>query len=182
MTQSKKVGYFITGFALFIMIVGTIGYTVEGEVKDIPTPNIEGFVFFSDDALPSNPIGLFVSADTSLTWDRDDIFFVIADESKKNQCDGILESQGGFLQTESGSQTCQYGDSGYEATSIDGTAGAQWRVTPGTYFAGIGTQEGTFPAGTEVNIDYQVKLSASFPTYLFCFLIGIGGAGLSRME
>ena len=38
------------------------------------------------------------------------------------------------------------------------------------------------PAGIELNIQYEVKLSASFPTYLFSFLIGIGGIGLSRME
>jgi hypothetical protein len=36
--------------------------------------------------------------------------------------------------------------------------------------------------GTELNIDYEVKLSASFPTYLFSFLLGLGGFGLSRME
>ena len=164
------------------MIFGSIGYTLEGEVEDIPTPNIDGFVFFSDEALPGNPVGLLVSADTTITWDRDDIFLVIADESKKNQCDGIRASQGGFLQTESGSQTCQYGDTGYEATATDGTSGAEWHVTSGTFYAGIGTQSGALPAGTEVNIDYQVKLTASFPTYLFSFLIGIGGLGLSRMN
>ena len=169
-------------FALLIMIFGTIGYTIEGEVEDIPTPNIESFVFFSDEALPGNPVALFVSADTAITWDREDLFLVIADESKKNQCDGILANQGAFLQSESGSQTCQYGDTGYEATATDGTTGVQWHVTSGTFYAGIGTQSGELPAGTEVNIDYEVKLSASFPTYLFSFLIGIGGLGLSRMS
>ena len=172
----------MTVFALLVMVIGTIGYSVEGEVEDIPTPNIESFVFFSDEALPGNPVGLFVSADTTITWDRDDIFLVIADEAKKNQCDGIRANQGGFLQTESGSQTCQYGDTGYEATAIDGTSGAQWHVTSGTFYAGIGTQLGELPAGSEVNIEYEVKLSASFPTYLFSFLICIGGLGLSRMN
>lgn len=169
-------------FALLIMVLGSIGYTVEGEVEDIPTPNIDGFVFFSDEALPGNPVGLLISADTTITWDRNDIFLVIADEAKKDQCDGIRAGQGGFLQTESGSQTCQYGDTGYEATATDGTTGAQWHVTSGTFYAGIGTQSGALPAGTEVNVDYQVKLTASFPTYLFSFLIGIGGLGFSRMS
>lgn len=172
----------MAGFALFIIVFGTVGYTIEGQVEEIPTPNIEGFVFFSDEALPSNPVGLFVSADTSITWDRDDIFLVIADQSKKDQCDGIRENGGGFLQSTSGSDVCQYGDTGYETTSADGTSGAQWHVTSGEYYAGIGTKSGTLLAGTELNIDYEVKLSASFPTYFFSFLLGIGGLALSRME
>tara|TARA_B110000444_G_scaffold259679_1_gene304199 strand:- start:20104 stop:20637 length:534 start_codon:yes stop_codon:yes gene_type:complete len=176
------IGYLMAGFALFLIVIGSIGYTIEGEVEDIPTPNIDGFVFFSDEALPENPVSLFVSADTIITWDRDDIFLVIANESKKTQCDGIRANQGGFLQTESNSQTCQYGDTGYEATAIDGTSGAQWHVISGTYYAGIGTQSGALPAGTDLNLSYEVKLSASFPTYLFSFLIGIGGVGLSRMK
>jgi len=33
-----------------------------------------------------------------------------------------------------------------------------------------------------LNIDYEVKLSASFPMYLFSFLLGIGGLAFSRMD
>tara|TARA_B110000305_G_scaffold150119_1_gene166590 strand:+ start:3016 stop:3570 length:555 start_codon:yes stop_codon:yes gene_type:complete len=182
LAQRKAVGYVMACFALFIIVFGTIGYTIEGQVEDVPTPNIEGYVFFSDEALPQNPVGLFVSADTSITWDRDDIFLVIANESKKDQCDGIRANGGAFLQSGSGSQTCQYGDSGYETTSTDGSTGAQWHVISGEYYAGIGTKLGTLPAGTELNIDYEVKLSASFPTYLFSLLLGIGGLALTRME
>ena len=180
--QSKIIGYSMAGLAIFIMVIGTIGYTIEGEVEEIPTPNIDGFVFFSEEALPGNPVGLFVSADTTITWDRDDIFLVIADETKKDQCDGIRASGGAFLQSESSSKTCQYGDTGYEATASDGNAGAEWHVIPGEYYAGIGTQSGVLPQGAELNLHYEVKLSASFPTYLFSFLIGIGGFGLSRMK
>ena len=151
LAQRKAVGYVMACFALFIIVFGTIGYTIEGQVEDVPTPNIEGYVFFSDEALPQNPVGLFVSADTSITWDRDDIFLVIANESKKDQCDGIRANGGAFLQS-------------------------------GEYYAGIGTKLGTLPAGTELNIDYEVKLSASFPTYLFSLLLGIGGLALTRME
>ena len=86
----------MAGFALFIIVFGTIGYTIEGQVEEIPTPSVEGFVFFSDEALPSNPVGLFVSADTSITWDRDDIFLVIADQAKKDQCDGIRANGGAY--------------------------------------------------------------------------------------
>ena len=182
MVQSKTVGYSIAVFAVFIMVIGTVGYTIEGQVEDIPTVSTTGFVFFSGEALQSNPAGLFVNADTSITWEREDIFLVIADESKRSQCDSIRINGGAYIESISGSQTCQYGDTGYEATSSNGTTGVQWHVSSGEYYAGIGTQSGTLPAGTELNIDYEVKLSASFPTYLFSFLLGLGGFGLSRME
>jgi hypothetical protein len=183
MVQNKTIGFGFAGLAVFIIVFGTVGYTIEGEVEDIPTPNIDGFVFFSDEVLPSNPLQLFISADTSITWDREDIFLVIANQSKKDQCDGIRASGGGFLQSGSNSQTCQYGDTnGYEKTFLDGTAGAEWRITSGEYYIGIGTQSGPLPAGTELNIGYEVKLSASFSTYLFSFLLGLGGMALSRMD
>jgi len=182
LVQSKIIGYGIASFAVFIMVIGTVGYTIEGQIEEIPTPNIEGFVFFSEEALPSNPAGLFIDADTSITWDREDIFLVIADQSKKDQCDGIRASGGAFLQSISDTQTCQYGDTEFETASSDGSTGAQWHVTSGDYYAGIGTKSGTLPAGSDLNIDYEVKLSASFPTYLFSFLLGIGGFGLSRMD
>jgi len=206
--QSKTVGYSIAIFAVFIMVIGTVGYTIEGQVEDIPAASTTGFVFFSGEALPSNPAGLFVRADTSITWEREDIFLVIADESKKSQCDSIRVNGGSYIETISDSQTCQYGDTGYEATSPKGVTSVQWQdsqtcqygdtgyeatspkgvtsvqwhVTSGEYYAGIGTVLDTPPAGTELNIDYEVKLSASFPTYFFSFLFGLGGFGLSRME
>jgi len=183
MVQKKMIGFGFAGLAVFIIVFGTVGYTIEGEVEDIPTPNIDGFVFFSDEVLPSNPLQLFISADTSITWDREDIFLVIANQSKKDQCDGIRASGGGFLQSGSNSQICQYGDTnGYEKTFLDGTAGAEWRITSGDYYIGIGTQSEPLPAGTELNIGYEVKLSASFSTYLFSFLLGLGGMALSRMD
>ena len=123
MGLKKLIGYALSGLAVLLIAGGTIGYTVEGQIDDVPTPNIEGYVFFSDEALPGNPASLFISADTTVKWDRDDIFMVIADEDKKSQCDGIRASGGAFLQSTSDSQTCQYGDSGYEATAIDGGDG-----------------------------------------------------------
>ncbi|MBT3477271.1 MAG: hypothetical protein HN458_04970 [Euryarchaeota archaeon] len=176
------IGYVLSGLAVLLIAGGTVGYTVEGQIDDVPTPNIEGYVFFSDEALPGNPASLFITADTTVKWDRDDIFMVIADDKKKSQCDGIRANGGAFLQSTSDSQTCQYGDTGYEATATDGDDGLEWRVSGGEFYAGIGTKSGTLPAGTDLSIDYEVKLSAGAATYLFSFLTGIGGIGLSRMK
>tara|TARA_B100001093_G_scaffold516803_1_gene596477 strand:- start:20182 stop:20727 length:546 start_codon:yes stop_codon:yes gene_type:complete len=181
MENSTK-GYAMVGFAVLVIALGSIGYTFEGEVDDIPTPNIDGFVFFGDEALPSNALALLVSAETTMTWDRDDIFIVIADEEKKDQCDGLRANGGGFLFSDSSSQTCQYGDDGYEAKSFDSGEGLTWDVASGEHFAGIGTKSGALPAGSDLSIDYSVKLSASIPTYLFSVLLGLGGAAMTRME
>lgn len=182
MGLKKLIGYALSVLAFLLIAGGTIGYTVEGQIDDVPTPNIEGFVFFSDEALPANPAAVFITADTTVKWDRDDIFMVIADESKKSQCDGIRASGGGFLQSTSDSQTCKIGDTGYESTATNGNDGLEWRVTEGEFYAGIGTKSGTLPAGTDLSLDYEVKLSAGAATYLFSFLTGIGGLGISRMK
>ena len=182
MVETSTKGYLMVGFAVLVMTLGTIGYTFEGEVDDVPTPNIEGFVFFGDQALPGNAAALFIQAETTITWDRDDIFVVLADEEKKQQCDGVRTNGGGYILSDSNRQACQYGDSGYEEKASDSSQGLTWKVTSGEYYAGIGTKSGTLPAGSELSIDYSVDLSASIPTYLFSFLIGIGGAAMSRMD
>lgn len=168
--------------AVLILVFGTIGYTAEGQVENLPTPNVDGFVFFSDEAIPGNPVPLLVGAKTTITWDRDDIFVVIADEGKKSQCDGIRSNGGAGLISSSDSQTCQFGDTGYESTGADGSEGMEWKVMSGEYFAGVGTKSGAIPEGTELNVDYEVHFSAGPATYLFTFLLGIGGIGLSRMK
>ena len=53
-------------------------------VDDVPTPNVQGLVFFADDPLPGNAASLVLNADTTITWDRDDIFLVISDEERKS--------------------------------------------------------------------------------------------------
>ena len=182
MGKRKIIGFCLAGLAVLLIAGGTVGYTIEGEINDVPTPNVEGYVFFSEEALPGNPAPLFIIADTEIQWDRDDIFMVIAGADKKQQCDGIRANGGAFLEATSESQTCQYGDDGYEATAVDGTEGMDWRVTSGEYYAGIGTKSGTLPAGTELSLRYQVDLSAGAATYLFSFLTGVGGLALARMK
>jgi len=182
LARNRKIGIALSAIAVLIMIFGTIGYTAQGQVEGLPTPNVDGFVFFSDEAIPSNPVPLFVGAKTTITWDRNDVFLVIADEDKKAQCDSIRSNGGALLESISNSQTCQFGDNGYESTGQDGSEGMEWDVVSGEYFAGIGTKSGQLPEGTELNVDYEVQFTAGAATYLFAFLMGIGGIGLSRMK
>ena len=60
-------GYIVAGVVDCVIVVGTVGYTREGEVEDSPPLNVEGYVYVAEDALPHNPVGLLVSADTSIT-------------------------------------------------------------------------------------------------------------------
>jgi hypothetical protein len=81
----KKTGLALIVVSTLLLLGGTVGYTVEGTVDDVPTPNVQGLVFFSDDALPGNPASLVINADTNIKWDRDDVFLVIADGGKKKK-------------------------------------------------------------------------------------------------
>ena len=70
----NKTGLALIVVSTLLLLGGTVGYTVEGTVDDVPTPNVQGLVFFSDDALPGNPASLVINADTNIKWDRDDVF------------------------------------------------------------------------------------------------------------
>ena len=88
----RKVGYAITAIATLLLIVGTIGITLEPASREAPMspPSFtQGTVFFGPEPLRGNPIPLLLSAEATVNWDRDDIFLVIADEDKKNECDSI---------------------------------------------------------------------------------------------
>ena len=74
---------------LIVGLLGTVGYTFEDEVNDLPTPSVANHVFFADDAIPSNPVALFLDANSKITWDRSDIFLVIADADKKERCESM---------------------------------------------------------------------------------------------
>ena len=75
--------------SVLLSIVGTIGFTIEDSVDSIPTPNVPNSVFFADEPVQSNPLALLVSANADITWDRSDVFLVVADDDKKDQCDGL---------------------------------------------------------------------------------------------
>jgi len=53
MEKEQKIGYGLITISVILMIIGSVGYTVEGDVNDVPTPNVPDFVFFSDEPLPS---------------------------------------------------------------------------------------------------------------------------------
>lgn len=172
----KKTGLALIVVSTLLLLGGTVGFTIEGTVDDVPTPNVQGLVFFSEDALPGNPASLVINADTNIKWDRDDVFLVIADGGKKKQCDDIAENGGVLSGFDTNSKTCTYGDPGYEAAGDDEVAGLDWRVEAGEFFAGIGTKEGVLPEGTELNLNYSIDLTLSAAGYLF--LIIAEGAGI----
>tara|TARA_B110000444_G_scaffold226180_1_gene230541 strand:+ start:4066 stop:4602 length:537 start_codon:yes stop_codon:yes gene_type:complete len=172
----KKTGFGILIVSTLLLLGGTIGFTMDGAVEDVPTPNVQGLVFFSDDAMTGNAAALLLNADTTITWDRDDVFLVIADKGKKKQCDDIANggSLSGFDTT---SQTCSYGDEGYVASGDDGIQGVDWRVESGEFYPGIGTKEGVLPEGSDLNLSYTIDLTLSAAGYLF-LLIGEGAGFL----
>ena len=67
MRKQEKIGYGVLVVALLLFIVGTVGYTIEGEVNDVPTPNAPQKTFFADEPLPEQTLRTLVSATLTLT-------------------------------------------------------------------------------------------------------------------
>ncbi len=56
--------------AVLVMLLGTIGFTIEDSVDSVPTPNVPNSVFFADEPIQSNPLALIIAANAEITWDR----------------------------------------------------------------------------------------------------------------
>ena len=143
MKSAQKFGYGLITLSVILMIIGSVGYTAEGDVEEVPTPNVPDFVFFADDPLPSNPAGLFFNAEAHITWDRDDIFLVISDAATKKECDNTPAGLGGF----GGGTSCNSANinsvaGGANDNNVDGVI---WDVESGEYYVGIGSKDQVAP-------------------------------------
>ena len=177
MESAQKIGYGLITLSVILMIIGSVGYTVEGDVEEVPTPNVPDFVFFADDPLPSNPAGLFFNAEAHITWDRDDIFLVISDAVTKKECDNTPAGLGGF----GGGTSCNSANinsvaGGANDNNVDGVI---WNVESGEYYVGIGSKD-QVAQGVEINVHYKVEVQFSFVSYLVCILIAATGLAYAR--
>lgn len=165
-----KVGVGLTGFAILFLVAGMIGFTFEGEVEGVPTPNAPNQAFFSDEPLPSNPlVGLF-STELTLTWDRNDVWIGIVDEDQKNRCDDVPSFFSGGLGCDGVSTNFVAGDSNANADT-----GFTWEMESGTYFAALGAKDGALAEGTEVKIDYEAHIGHTLLSVVASmFTLGIG--------
>ena len=173
----RKIGYAITATATLLLIVGTIGITLEPVSREAPMspPSFtQGTVFFGPEPLRGNPIPLLLSAEATVNWDRDDIFLVIADEDKKNECDSIPPIE----RILSDSETCKAGDSEFEVVGENGTAGLTWAPEGGEYYVGIGTLGENNPAGEGFNLEATIELNLSASGYVLTLLFGALGVRL----
>jgi hypothetical protein len=178
MRKQEKIGYGLVVLAGLLMVAGSLGFVIEGEVNEVPTPNVPERTFFADEPLPENGLRTFISASLTLKWDRDDIYVVIVDEDKKNTCDAT--PPGLF---NAGSPTaCTAYDGDALAGGDDGSKGLSWDVQPGVHYVGLGTEGEALPAGTEVNVFYEVQLQAGFVAYFLFALLGMAGFAYTRVE
>jgi hypothetical protein len=165
-----KVGVGLTGFAILFLVAGMIGFTFEGEVEGVPTPNAPNQAFFSDEPLPSNPlVGLF-STELTMTWDRNDVWIGIVDEDEKNRCKDVPF----WFSDES---DCNGVGLNFEAGEADANAdtGFTWEMESGTYFAALGAKDGALAEGTEVKIDYEAHIGHTLLSVVASmFTLGIG--------
>lgn len=179
MRKQENIGYTVVVVAVLLCLLGTIGLRLDGEVNDIPTPNVPERTFFADEPLPEQAFGAVISATLTLNWDRDDIYVVIAGEDEKKSCESLPPG----LFNEGSTTACTPYDADVVAGGDDGEAGLVWEVDSGVHYAGIGTMtQGGLPDGTEVNLTYVVHLQAGFGAYFLFALIGVGGLAYTRVE
>ncbi len=178
MRKQEKVGYGLVALSLVLVVLGSIGFTTPGEINDLPTPNTPGKTFFGDDPIPENGLSTFITAELTLTWDRNDIYVVIVDEDEKKSC----ESPPPGLFNEGSTTACTPYDADVLAAGNNGDEGLVWDVQPGVHYAGIGSVEDRLPAGTQVNMSYAVHLQAGFVSYFLFALVGVGGFAYTRVE
>ena len=123
--------------------------------------------YFADEPVQSNPLALLVSANAELTWDRSDVFLVVADDDKKDQCDGLTFIERSNQNTE----LCTRNDNDFVAIGDDNVAGFTWSVESGEYYVGIGSLN-EISGDFELNVDYEVKMTflqpVTLPWYLCC--------------
>ena len=177
----RKVGYAITAIATLLLIVGTIGITLEPASREAPMspPSFtQGTIFFGPEPLRGNPIPLLLSAEATVNWDRDDILLVIADEDKKNECDSILPIE----RILSDSETCKAEDREFEVVGENGTTGLTWAPEDGEYYVGIGTLGENNPAGEGFKLDVTIELNLSASGYVLTLLFGAIGFRLIRND
>ena len=176
--RQETIGYSALGAALLLALLGWMGWTVEGEVANVPTPNIPERTYFADDPLPEQRFSPFLNAALTLTWDRDDIYVVIVDEDEKNTCEA---NPPGLFNTGGGTACTPY-DADVIAGSEDGEAGLQWDVAAGVYYAGLGTIENELPEDTVITLSYAVHLQAGFAAYFVFVLVGAAGFAYTKSE
>lgn len=161
-----KFGIFFAGFGILLLAGGMIGYTIAGEVEDVPTPNTPNQAFFSGEPIPSNFLSPLIAADLKITWDRDDVWMGLVDEDEKNRCEDVPSN---FFAPDLG---CDGSSNNFVAGDSSATAseGFTWEMESGTYYVALGAKDGAIPEGTKVVVSYEVQLGHS----LLSILIAVG--------
>ena len=174
-TLRQRICYVITASACIILIVGTMGISPDRAPRNIPEtpPTItNGTVFFAPVAVPKAPFTSLISTEMNLTWDRADVFVVVASEDKKEQCDALSPLE----RIQSESEICKAGDVGYVAIGLNNSTGLEWTIGEGTYYFGIGTLGDSLENRSGLNIDFAIEIKLSLAGNLF--FVSIGALGL----
>jgi len=175
----RKAGYLITALICMILIAGSIGVSPDRPSRNIPQtppPLTNGTVFFAPLAVPDLPLSPLLSTKMSLTWDRSDIFLVVADGDKREECNrlSLLEK------VQSTSAICKAGDQGYEVVGLDNSTGLEWVIGDGNYYFGIGTLGEGLENRSGLNMDISIEMRLSLAGYLI--LLPLGAYGLMTIK
>lgn len=170
----RKAGYLITALICMILIAGSIGFSPDRPSRNIPQtppPLTNGTVFFAPIAVPDLPLSPLLSTEMSLTWDRSDIFLVIADGDKREECNSLSLLE----KVQSTSATCKAEDEEYEVVGLDNSTGLEWTISDGTYYFGIGTLGEGLENRSGLNMDISIEIRLSLVGYLMLLPLGAYG-------
>ncbi|RJV02660.1 MAG: hypothetical protein DWC11_00825 [Candidatus Poseidoniales archaeon] len=152
--------------ALLLAGLGRMGYSTEGTFDDIPAPPSDDRIVFASDPLPEHPAPALFRVQTTVTWDRDDVWVAVVDQAEWERCqDAPASSFFGI---------CTSNDLNAEVLGGPGTGedGLVWNVTEGVHWAGYGSI-GT-PTGATLDLAWEADVQlAGAPTALL-MLIGVG--------
>jgi hypothetical protein len=102
---------------------------------------------------------------------------VVADDVKKDQCDGL-----NFIERSNpNTELCTRNDNDFVAIGDDNESGFTWSVESGEYYVGIGSLN-EISGDFELNVDYEVKLTLSTAGYFVMLLMFFSGFVLNRYQ
>ena len=128
-TSRGKAGAVLIAVGILLLLAGMIGYTLTGEVEDVPAPNTPNQAFFADEPLPENILSPLFAAELTITWDRDDVWMGLVDADEKKRCEDVPSNFHMGLGCDGTSTNFVAGDSGATASE-----GFSWNMESGTYF------------------------------------------------
>jgi hypothetical protein len=157
---------------LLLTVLGTVGWSSEGVLEDIPAPPSADRAVFADEPLPEHRWTGVVTVEATVRWDRDDVWVAIVDEAEVERC--ANEPISAFF------QRCVSTDLDAVAMGEAGTGedGLTWVVRPGVHYAGYGSVEAPPDLSMDIEWEVHARLNGAATAMLLLISVGLFAVGV----